>query len=74
MIDKGLGQINSIHTRSPCVSNCCLNEDDVCLGCFRHIEEIVGWKEASNEGKTKILERCEARKIEIKETAEKYIY
>ncbi|WP_239649575.1 DUF1289 domain-containing protein [Methylocucumis oryzae] len=20
---------------SPCVRNCCLNNDDVCLGCFR---------------------------------------
>ncbi|MCK5359347.1 MAG: DUF1289 domain-containing protein, partial [Gammaproteobacteria bacterium] len=20
---------------SPCVDNCCLNEEDVCMGCFR---------------------------------------
>ena len=40
---------------SPCVRNCCLDEDDVCLGCFRTIEEIIRWGEADDEEKHKIL-------------------
>lgn len=33
--------------KSPCVENCCLNEDDVCLGCFRTLEEILSWSSMS---------------------------
>lgn len=29
--------------KSPCVRNCCLDEDDVCMGCFRTIDEIIHW-------------------------------
>ncbi|WP_258872723.1 DUF1289 domain-containing protein [Thalassotalea euphylliae] len=32
---------------SPCVRNCCLNRADYCLGCKRHIDEIVGWRALS---------------------------
>jgi predicted Fe-S protein YdhL (DUF1289 family) len=28
---------------SPCVRQCCLNEADICLGCFRSLEEIKQW-------------------------------
>jgi len=62
MIDKGLETINSSYTKSPCVRNCCLNKNDVCLGCFRHIEEIVGWSKFSDKDKQQIFERCEERK------------
>jgi len=47
---------------SPCVRNCCLNEDDICLGCFRHIDEIVAWQSLPNQGKEAVLNACEARK------------
>ena len=28
---------------SPCVRNCCLDHDDLCLGCFRTLDEILAW-------------------------------
>ena len=28
---------------SPCVSICALNDDDVCVGCYRTAEEIRNW-------------------------------
>jgi len=40
---------------SPCVSQCCLDEDDVCMGCFRHIEEITGWHSMPDSVKTELL-------------------
>jgi uncharacterized protein len=43
-------------TASPCVRNCCLNDDDICLGCFRTLEEIVGWNEADNQQRRDILQ------------------
>lgn len=40
---------------SPCVRNCCLDDDDICLGCGRSLQEISRWSTSSNEGKQIIL-------------------
>ncbi len=53
---------NSDMAQSPCVRNCCLNKDDICLGCFRSIDEITGWNHASNSERLKILENTRQRK------------
>lgn len=47
---------------SPCIRNCCLDDDDICMGCFRSLEEIKQWYEASAEQKQAVLERAEQRK------------
>lgn len=47
---------------SPCVRNCCLDDDDVCLGCFRSISEIMSWNEADQAERKAILERAEKRR------------
>jgi predicted Fe-S protein YdhL (DUF1289 family) len=47
---------------SPCVRNCCLDDDDICLGCFRSIVEICAWSEASPADRTEILKRCAERR------------
>ena len=47
---------------SPCVRNCCLNEVDICLGCYRHIDEILIWGNASNTEKLAVLALVEQRK------------
>jgi predicted Fe-S protein YdhL (DUF1289 family) len=41
---------------SPCIRNCCLNNDDVCLGCGREMSEICGWTSANNDQKQAIIE------------------
>lgn len=48
-------------TQSPCVSNCCLDLDDICLGCFRSLEEILHWRDSSEVQKRQILKLCTAR-------------
>ncbi|MFY0678426.1 MAG: DUF1289 domain-containing protein [Neptuniibacter sp.] len=50
---------------SPCIRNCCLNDQDVCLGCFRVISEITGWNASTVEEKQEILQRCAIRKKEL---------
>lgn len=40
---------------SPCVRNCCLDEADVCMGCGRHINEILAWHQATNSEREKII-------------------
>ena len=51
--------------QSPCVARCGLNEDDYCMGCYRHIDEIVGWGSASEERKTQIWAKLEQRKADM---------
>jgi uncharacterized protein len=47
---------------SPCVRNCCLDDDDTCLGCFRSLEEIKEWGTANNHRRWVILEAAERRR------------
>ena len=49
---------------SPCVRNCCLDDDNVCMGCGRSLEEIVAWGAASEADKRAILARSRARNEE----------
>lgn len=54
---------NNVNTiSSPCIRNCCLDTDDICLGCFRHIDEIVGWQNRTEDEKLSIQESCEQRR------------
>ena len=47
--------------QSPCVGNCCLDEGDVCLGCFRSLEEIKAWGSADDKARLKITQSAELR-------------
>ncbi|GGP46356.1 DUF1289 domain-containing protein [Shewanella algicola] len=47
---------------SPCVARCGLNADDYCMGCFRHIDEIVIWSSASDEQQQQIIDKLADRK------------
>ena len=47
--------------RSPCVGNCCLDDEDVCMGCGRKIDEIVGWADKSEAEQRQIIELSQAR-------------
>jgi len=47
---------------SPCIRNCCLNNEDICLGCFRSLDEITGWSYYSNAEKQAILDSAVERK------------
>ena len=47
--------------RSPCIAVCALDEDDLCIGCFRSVEEITCWVKMDNEQRRDVLERCRQR-------------
>ena len=40
---------------SPCVRNCCLDDDEVCLGCGRKLDEILAWHAADADAREQIL-------------------
>ncbi|WP_406610854.1 DUF1289 domain-containing protein [Agarivorans sp. JK6] len=47
---------------SPCIRQCTLDGDDVCVGCFRHLDEICAWSGSDNASRKAILRRCEQRR------------
>ncbi|ATC93436.1 DUF1289 domain-containing protein [Pseudoalteromonas tunicata] len=49
---------------NPCVKNCCLTPDDVCLGCFRTLNEILSWHEMGEQEKQATLILCKQRRKE----------
>jgi len=48
--------------QSPCVRNCCLDDDLTCLGCFRSIEEIKEWGMVDDQRRRIILQNAWRRK------------
>lgn len=46
---------------SPCVRNCCLDKQDVCIGCGRTVDEIIRWGDADDKEKLAILKNVEKR-------------
>ncbi|NRB39242.1 MAG: DUF1289 domain-containing protein [Pseudomonadales bacterium] len=52
--------INGIE--SPCVRNCCLDGNDICMGCFRSLDEILAWAGSGNDQRKAILSACNKRR------------
>jgi len=48
--------------RSPCMRNCCLDDELICLGCFRSIEEIQEWTLVDDHRRRQILQNAERRR------------
>ena len=47
---------------SPCVRNCCLDDNSICLGCFRSMDEILQWRDASESQQAAIVVAAKNRK------------
>ncbi len=45
----------------PCRRNCCLDQQDICLGCGRLLSEITGWHQADEHQKLQIIANASAR-------------
>lgn len=47
---------------SPCISVCALDENDICMGCYRSAQEITDWFVADAEKKRQMLALAAARR------------
>lgn len=54
-------------TQSPCIRNCCLDDEDTCFGCFRSLEEIKEWGVVDKHRRLVILQNAKQRR-EARET------
>lgn len=50
---------------SPCIASCKLNSDKICIGCYRHIEEIVDWNKRTEAEQLTIIASLSERKRQI---------
>lgn len=48
-------------TSSPCTRVCCLDDQNVCLGCGRTLDEIRRWSQMSDAERVKVNELARAR-------------
>ncbi|MGR4038427.1 DUF1289 domain-containing protein [Pseudomonas sp. 910_21] len=46
---------------SPCVSICALDEQDICTGCQRTVDEITSWSRMDNTERRAVLALCHER-------------
>lgn len=49
---------------SPCVRQCCLDDNDICIGCYRTLQEICRWQALSDAEKQQVLVQCQQRQAE----------
>lgn len=49
--------------RSPCVSICAMDDQDLCTGCQRSAEEITRWGRMPNDERRAVLALCYQRAL-----------
>ena len=49
---------------SPCISVCRLDEQKVCTGCLRHVEDIREWRAATDERRREIVQLADQRRAQ----------
>ncbi len=51
----------ALYPASPCVSICTLDDDDVCVGCSRTLDEITHWSVYPKEKQWQIIDDLQRR-------------
>lgn len=49
---------------SPCIRNCCLDDNDICVGCYRSLVEITRWSLVNESTKAEIVAAAEIRRAQ----------
>jgi len=63
-LKRNLDRAAPASTQSPCVRNCCLDENDVCLGCGRLLDEILRWRSMTDEEREQIQVLARNRRMQ----------
>ena len=62
MATSGTDTDSSDPVESPCVRLCTLDDEDICLGCYRSIAEICAWGGAGNDERRQIMQAASERR------------
>ena len=52
---------NTKKIKNPCIDKCKYDEDKICVGCYRTMNEIVNWPDFSIVKKLEIISRVEKK-------------
>ncbi|MFG0380258.1 DUF1289 domain-containing protein [Pseudomonas sp. zbq_18] len=58
---KSSNSTNSEVVGSPCRRQCCLDAQDICLGCGRTLSEILEWGKADDTRRRAICQSAQQR-------------
>lgn len=47
--------------KSPCISLCALDENDMCVGCQRTGDEVIRWGRMTNDERREVLAKLAVR-------------
>ena len=47
--------------KSPCISVCALNDDGLCIGCWRTADEIAAWSSLDDDDKRGVVKIAQQR-------------
>jgi predicted Fe-S protein YdhL (DUF1289 family) len=50
---------------SPCINICHLDDNDICVGCYRSASEITTWKDLDNKDHKQILAKAQERELTL---------
>jgi uncharacterized protein len=53
--------IETAGVESPCVGQCCLDMADICMGCFRSLDEIKMWSQANDKMRLLFIDNAKQR-------------
>lgn len=56
-----LSKLREKPVKSPCISLCALDLNDICMGCQRSADEIRRWGTMTNQQRREVLDRLEQR-------------
>lgn len=48
---------------SPCIGLCCLDDRDICVGCYRSVEEITLWGSQQDNWRKMVLLKARQRQL-----------
>jgi predicted Fe-S protein YdhL (DUF1289 family) len=60
--------MDKYYVTSPCIRECTLDKDDICVGCYRSRQEIINWLGMDSASQQAALNRCKERKTQRKHT------
>ncbi|ANC93200.1 DUF1289 domain-containing protein [Azospirillum humicireducens] len=47
---------------SPCIRLCTLDEQEVCVGCYRSLNDIMNWRDLDPAGRLAVLDAADRRR------------
>jgi len=56
----------SFNIDRPCLKKCELDKNDVCLGCYRTLDDMRCWHSSNKDEKVEMLQLAEVRQKEHK--------